>query len=48
MLGWGGLSVHFQTLAVLSESKIKGRLHLAGRLISAMISFILMYALSTF
>ena len=48
MLGWGGLSVHFQTLAVLSESKIKGSLHLAGRLISAMISFILMYALSIF
>ena len=43
LLGWGGLSVHFQTLAVLSDSKIKGSLHLAGRLISAMLAFILMY-----
>lgn len=46
MLSWGGLSVHFQTLAVLSESKIKGSLHLAGRLSSAITAFILMYLLS--
>ena len=43
MLGWGGLSVHFQTLAVLAGSKIKGTLHLAGRLLCAVISFITMY-----
>ena len=43
MLGWGGLSVHFQTLAVLAESEIKGTLHLAGRLLCAVISFITMY-----
>ena len=30
VLGWGGLSVHFQTLAVLAGSKIKGTLHLTG------------------
>ena len=48
MLGWGGLSVHFQTLAVLSESNIKGSLHLAGRLLSATIAFILMYILALF
>ena len=47
MLGWGGLSVHFQTLAVLSESKIKGSLHLTGRLLSAAIAFILMYIVSS-
>lgn len=38
VLGWGGLSVHFQTLAVLAGSKIKGALHLTGRLISASIA----------
>ena len=35
MLGWGGLSVQFQTLAVLADSKVKGALHLTGRLLSA-------------
>jgi len=48
LLSWGGLSVHFQTLAVLAESKIKGSLHLAGRLSSAIIAFILMYLVSVF
>ncbi len=35
LLGWGGLSVHFQTLGVLSGSNVKGALHLTGRLLSA-------------
>lgn len=35
LLSWGGLSVHFQTLSVLAESKITGALHLTGRLVSA-------------
>ena len=48
MLSWGGLSVHFQTMAVLAESKIKGTLHLTGRLSSAVIAFITMYLLSLF
>jgi len=48
MLSWGGLSVHFQTKAVLTESKIKGTLHLTGRLSSAIIAFITMYLLSLF
>jgi len=43
MLGWGGLSVHFQTMALLSESKAKGALHTAGRLMSASISAMLAY-----
>ncbi len=38
ILSWGGLSVHFQTLSVLAESKITGALHLTGRLISACIA----------
>ncbi len=35
LLSWGGLSVQFQTLAVLADSQVKGALHFAGRLISA-------------
>lgn len=46
ILGWGGISVHFQTLAVLAGSKIKGVLHFAGRLISASIGMVLAYVLS--
>lgn len=46
ILGWGGISVYFQTLAVLAGSKIKGALHFAGRLISASIGMVLAYALS--
>ena len=46
ILGWGGISVHFQTRAVLAGSKIKGALHLAGRLISASIGMVLAYALT--
>ena len=43
VLGWGGLSVHFQTLAVLAGSKIKGALHLTGRLISASVAAVTAY-----
>lgn len=45
LLGWGGLSVHFQTMAVISDSGIKGALHFAGRLISASIAACLAYAM---
>ncbi len=48
LLAWGGLSVHFQTLAVLSGSKIKGTLHITGRLISACIAFLLMFTIASF
>ena len=47
LLGWGGLSVQFQTLAVLAESKIKGTLHLAGRLLSAVFAAVMAYAVGT-
>ncbi|MBQ9249699.1 MAG: sporulation protein [Oscillospiraceae bacterium] len=47
LLSWGGLSVHLQTLSVLSESKIKGALHFAGRLISACIAAVLGLAAGT-
>lgn len=46
LLGWGGISVHFQTMAVISGSNIKGALHFAGRLISASIAMLLAYLLS--
>ena len=44
LLGWGGLSVHFQTLGVLSESGVKGALHMAGRLMSAGFAAVLAYS----
>ncbi len=31
MLGWGGVSVHFQTLSLLCGTEIKSALHFAGR-----------------
>lgn len=43
LIGWGGISVHFQTRAVLSDSDIKGVLHFAGRLISASIAACIAY-----
>ena len=43
LTGWGGLSVHFQTLSLLSGSKAKGALHLTGRLLSASIGAALAY-----
>jgi len=46
LLGWGGLSVHFQTMAVLADSDIKGALHTAGRLLSAVLSAGLAYVLA--
>ncbi len=45
LVGWGGVSVHFQTMAVLAESGIKGVLHFAGRLISASIAALMGYFL---
>lgn len=46
ILGWGGLSVHFQTMALLAESGAKGVLHTAGRLMSASISALLAFLLA--
>ena len=47
IVGWGGLSVHFQTYAVLSDTTIKGTLHTTGRLLSAFFSFFLTFALAS-
>lgn len=48
LLGWGGLSVQFQTLAVLAESRIKGTLHPAGRLLSAVFAALTAYVAGLF
>lgn len=45
LLGWGGVSVHFQTIALLADTNIKGTLHTAGRLLSAILSFAMAYGL---
>ena len=45
LLGWGGLSVHFQTLGVLSGCNVKGALHLTGRLLSAGFAAALAYVM---
>lgn len=45
LVGWGGISVQFQTFAVLADCKIKGTLHTAGRLLSAVFSFLLTYGI---
>ena len=44
LLGWGGVSVQFQTLAVIADSELKGALHFAGRLVSALLGALFAYA----
>lgn len=46
VLGFGGLSVHCQTLAVIEGTDIKIALHFAGRLLHGIISAILAYVLT--
>jgi len=48
ILGWGGLSVHMQTQAMLSDTEIKGTLHTAGHLLSAVISSVTAYLLFSY
>lgn len=43
LLGFGSISVHCQTAAVISRAKLKGTLHFAGRLSMAIISAVLAY-----
>ena len=47
LAGWGGLSVQFQTLAVLQDTDLSARRHLAGRVLSAVLSALLALAAST-
>lgn len=43
MLGFGGLSVHCQTLAVIRAANLKGVLHFSGRLLSGSIAAVTVY-----
>jgi len=43
LLGWGGVSVHYQTMALFVGTNTKSVLHFAGRLISASIGAVLAY-----
>ena len=43
LLAWGGLSVHCQTLSVLSASPLRGKLYLRGKAVQALISLILAF-----
>lgn len=40
VIGWGGLSVHFQTSAVVSGAEISTARHFTGRCLSAVFSFV--------
>lgn len=44
ILGWGGLSVHCQTLAVLADSELHTSRHFLGRVLSACLSALLAWA----
>lgn len=48
LLGWGGISVHFQTKALFAGSNIKDTLHFAGRLLSAGIAAVCAYFMFRF
>ena len=48
MLGWGGVSVHFQTLAAVADTDIKCARHLAGRALCALLGGGYTYALALF
>ena len=48
LCGWGGLSVQFQTMAVLAETDLDVRPHLVGRIFSALLSCLLSFALTRF
>ena len=41
ILGWGGLSVHFQTLSLIADREIESAPHTAGRFLSAGFSYLL-------
>lgn len=47
LLGFGGLSVHCQTLSVLDGTDMKCARHFAGRILHALISALLTFALSS-
>ncbi len=46
MVGWGGVSVHLQTLASLCELPVRSGRHLLGRLLSAALGALLVWLLA--
>ena len=46
LVGWGGISVHLQSLAALGDLPIKSGRHLAGRLLSASLGALFAWALA--
>ena len=46
LVGWGGISVQFQTLALLADSEMKSAPHLTGRFTSAIFGALWAYGLS--
>ena len=47
LMGWGGVSVQFQTLSLIADTDIKSAPHTAGRLLSAMFGYALAYGLGS-
>ena len=46
LIGWGGVSVHCQTAAVLADTDIKSARHMVGRLLHGAISALCMWVLA--
>ena len=44
LVGWGGVSVHYQTMAQLAGTGLAGRYHFAGRLMCGSLGAVLAYA----
>jgi len=42
-VGWGGISVHYQTMAQIAGRDLDGKYHFGGRLMSASIGATLAY-----
>jgi sporulation integral membrane protein YlbJ len=47
MLGWGGLSVHFQTLSILDSTDLSPKTYFVGKLMGAVISGVLAFFASS-
>jgi len=43
LIGWGGICVHMQSMALIADTKIKGTLHFTGHLLCAAISAAITY-----
>ena len=43
LVGWGGISVHYQTMAQIAGTGLEGKYHFAGRLMSGSIGAVLAY-----